>query len=116
MDDFTRYPVRPTPPLRLEMPIASDEIPEGRELHSYTRKEPIDDGKYILVTKHSEHLEKVQQPLTPEEKAAQARETKIILSVLGTIAAGFFGLVGYTVYKDEQAYKKRTGETEKPKS
>lgn len=81
----------------------------GVTLRNYTTREVLEDHPtHVLVTKHTEKLEKLPQPPTPEELKAQKRAEKIAAGVLITIVGGFLGLVGYAVYKDEQSMRRTT--------
>lgn len=74
----------------------------GIHLNSYTRRDASEDGKYVIVTTHTERVEAIPQPPTEAELAAQAKADKVALIVVGIFITGFFSLIGYTVYKEEQ--------------
>lgn len=74
-----------------------EEVVPGVVLENYVKRIPSDDNTYVLVSTHSERIEKIKQP---DEIAAEKRAARIGAAIFGTIAAGFIGLMGYIAYKD----------------
>ena len=107
-DSPTPRPFEPRPTTGYEWPDTGEAHAKGEELHNYTTRKISEDGKYAIVTKHTEKIESIPQPPTPEEIAAQKKAEKIALAIVGTLAAGFIGIVGWVTYKDEQNYRRNT--------
>lgn len=92
-------PLEPTPlPRRPE--YHQEEAVPGVELNNYVKRVPSEDGTYVLVTEHEERIEKIKQPLTPEEQAAKRKQERIALAVLGGLGVSFFGFLGWVSYLD----------------
>ncbi len=83
-----------------------EEAIAGVPLENYTKRVPSEDGTYVMITTHTERIEKIKQPLTPEEKAAQEKQAKIALAVVGAIGSGFIGLVGWLAWLDSREPKR----------
>jgi hypothetical protein len=93
-------------PSRIHPKYHQEEAVVGVPLESYTKREPSDDGTYVKITSHSERIEKIKQPPTPEEKAAQQKQERIAAGVVGGIVLGFVGLVGWLSWLDSKEPKR----------
>lgn len=80
----------------------AEETAPGVELNNYTKRTPSEDGTYVMVVTHTERIEKIKQPPTPEEIAERKRQDKIMGMILGGMALAFFGFIGTMVYIDEK--------------
>jgi len=107
MSEFNDNPfVRPVAPPPPSPKYHQEEAVVGEPLENYTKRVPSDDGTYVKVTTHTERIEKIKQPPTPEEQAAQAKRDAIALGIFGSIVTAVVGIVGYAIYKDEQSQKR----------
>lgn len=104
-------PKFPEPKVEFPKFHAQETVP-GIQLDNYTRREPSEDGQYVLITTHAERIEKIKQPPTPEEiaeakaeKAKQAKKDKIFNAVAAGFGLLFLGGLGFAAYKDEQKYR-----------
>lgn len=97
--EFSWSPDRPSEP---RANFTEEEVEPGVVLQSYTKRSPSEDGTYVVVTTHNERIERVPQPPTPEELAAQAKSERIAMLVVGGMVASFLGLVGWLAYQDEK--------------
>lgn len=82
----------------------------GVTLNDYTDREPSEDGKYVKVTIHREHIELIEQPPTPEELAREKenREHNLkIAAILG--ASGVAALMVYGVIDVAKARVRSAG-------
>lgn len=84
-----------------------EEAVVGETLNNYITKEPSDDGTYVKIITHSERIEKIRQPLTPEEIAEKKKQDKIAAGIIGTVAIAFFGFIGWVTYQDEKQHRNR---------
>lgn len=89
-------------------PNYGEAFAKGEELHNYTSRKISEDGTYAIVTTHTEKVVSIPQPPTPEEIAAQKKAERIGLAIVGTLAAGFLGVMAWISYKEEQNYKRNT--------
>lgn len=102
-------------PRQVIVPAKEKEKPEeyvpGHDLENYKRRAPSADGTYVLVTTHTERIEMIPQPPTPEEvaerkaerekqEAAQAKSDKRTAIVVGTLTTLFLSGLGFLMYKD----------------
>lgn len=75
-----------------------DQIVEGVKLDNYCTREMIEAGTHVLIIDHSEYLEPIPVPPTPEELAAAAlaksEEKKLMIKVWGGVAAGTVVILG----------------------
>lgn len=78
----------------------------GVTLDSYTKREPDEGGKYVLVTEHKERIELIEQPLTPEQIAEKKEQQKVALWFSGAFAAGLVGLAGILHVLDRKSQRK----------
>lgn len=81
----------------------------GVTLDNYETITPSEDGKYVVVVNHSEHIELIKQPLTPEEKAAKKAADQKALLVLAGIAGGILA-IGYWLTRSATAVVETTDE------
>lgn len=97
-------------------PIHTEGAAPGEELHNYTTKKASDDGKYVVITNHSERIEMLPQPLTPEEIEAQKKAERTAAFV-GVGAIGLMlGFFGWIVWMDEKVNKDRQLGTSEPET
>jgi hypothetical protein len=89
-------------------PNYGEAFAKGEELHNYTTRKISEDGTYAIVTTHSEKVEHIPQPPTPEEIAAQKKAERIAMAVVGSIIVGVLGIAGWASYKEEQNYRRNT--------
>ena len=86
-------------------PVHTDGTAPGAELHNYTNKVVSEDGTYVTITTHSERIEIIPQPLTPEELAEQKKTERTALAIAGGIGVLFFGLMGFLIYMDDKSMR-----------
>ena len=84
----------------------------GETLNNYTTKVPSEDGKYVKITSHTERIELIKQPPTPEEIAERKRleeeekaAEKKFLRIVGGILGGFLALVFGMAWYDERQHR-----------
>lgn len=87
-------------------PQFTEEVfPDGVVLNNYTKRVPSVDGKYVVVTTHSERVEMIPQPPTPEELEAQAKAEKTAAIVVGLLGAAFLGLIGWVGWQENKTQR-----------
>jgi hypothetical protein len=72
----------------------SEEVVAGVVLENYVKRTPSEDGQYVTVVRHSEKIELIPQPPTPEEIAARKEQDKMFIKVFAGIGVAFFGFIG----------------------
>jgi hypothetical protein len=95
-----------TPPMQPSK-YTREEVVPGVVLENYIKRQPDEDGQYVLVTTHSERLERIKQP---EEIAAEKKAERTALAVIGSVVVGAVGLLIWGSYREE---KIREGELAK---
>lgn len=86
-------------------PVHTEGTAPGAQLRNYVNKNVSEDGTYVTIVTHSERIEMVPQPLTPEEIAQQKKTERIGIIVAGVIATAFFGVMGWVIYQDEKSFR-----------
>lgn len=84
----------------------SENAQVGVELNSYIKKTPSDDGTYVLIVSHHEHIEKIRQPLTPEEIEAKKAEERFMAKVVGAVVLGGISLMAFASIVESRSHKK----------
>ena len=92
----------------LLFPNYGESVAKGVELHNYTSRQISEDGTYAIVTTHTERVEDIPQPPTPEEIAAQKRSERIASAIVGSVVIGFVAIFGWVAYKEEKNYQRNT--------
>lgn len=92
--------VAPLPLKKIRPEFHKEPFVAGRALSDYTTRTPDDEGTYVHVVEHKEWIEKIKQPLTPEEKAEleaqrerQRQEDKERRAFNAKVFLGFVGIV-----------------------
>lgn len=98
MSDYEVPPVRET----------REAYEAGAKLNNYTNKVVNEDGTYVKIITHTERIEKIPQPLTPEERAEQKKQERIGLAIVGGIVVAFLGIMGWAAYQEEKTNRLRT--------
>lgn len=102
MSEAPRHAMSETP---VGPPIHNEGTAPGAQLRNYVNKNVSEDGTYVTIVTHSERIELVPQPLTPEEIAQQKKTERVGLIVAGTLGALFLGVMGWVVYQDEKSFR-----------
>lgn len=87
-------------------PIHTEGAAPGVALDNYRRVVASDDGTYVTVTNHTERIEYVPQPPTPEEVAQQKKSERLAMMISGGIGALFLGVIGWVIYQDEKSSRR----------
>jgi hypothetical protein len=83
-------------------PVTREDYEAGAKLNNYTNKVVNEDGTYVKIITHTERIEKIPQPLTPEERAEQRKQERIGLAIVGGIVVSFLGIVGWGIWQEEK--------------
>lgn len=116
-DRLAASAVPPVPPIKVSPPrpkYHQEEAVIGVELNNYTKRVPDEEGKYVLVTTHTERIERIKQPeeieAEKQEEKARKRSDAIAATVVGGIVVGFLGLLGWIAYKEDQKVLNEQGD------
>lgn len=79
----------------------------GVKLENYTKREPSEDGTYVLVTNHTERIEKIKQPEEIEAEKAEAEalqkaQDKMAMRVIAGVGVGLVGFFAWLTYMDRK--------------
>lgn len=86
-----------------------EDFAPGVELNNYLKRTPSSDETYVVVVDHSEHVEKIRQPPTPEEIAEKKEADNRRLKILAGTGAFLLGVLSLFAWSESKRPRQSTG-------
>lgn len=104
--DVVKANRQPVPAVPRQKDYSNEVTVAGEELRDYTTRTANGEGTHVHVIQHKEWFEKIKQPPTAEELAAQKKEDRIFAGIMGGLLGGALLLFGGLAVADSRARRK----------